>query len=111
MNHFRVQVLFPAMLAVSLFAQQQPAPSALPSGSQADAEATPTATPSAQAVQPPGGNRVFGVLPNYRTADASQESTVAAGSPKTQHRQQGFVRLSARADGRGVRGVGAVDRT
>jgi hypothetical protein len=26
--------------------------------------------------EPPGGKRVFGVLPNYRTADASQEGTV-----------------------------------
>ncbi|MGH9559284.1 MAG: hypothetical protein ACRD30_08580 [Bryobacteraceae bacterium] len=34
-------------------------------------------TPDENAVErtPPGGNRIFGVLPNYRTADASLENT------------------------------------
>jgi hypothetical protein len=39
----------------------------------------------ASAVQPPdvpGGNRVLGVLPNYRTADASQEGTVLTDRQK-----------------------------
>jgi hypothetical protein len=39
----------------------------------------PPATPAAE---PPGGNRVFGVLPNYRTADASQEGTVLTNRQK-----------------------------
>jgi hypothetical protein len=39
----------------------------------------PPATPAAD---PPGGNRVFGVLPNYRTADASQEGTVLTDRQK-----------------------------
>jgi len=34
------------------------------------------------AVVPPGGNRVFGVLPNYRTADRSQEGTVLPAHQK-----------------------------
>jgi hypothetical protein len=56
-------LLFPAMLAAAnLCAQEQPAPAA--------------DTARAPALEPPGGNRVFGVLPNYRTADASQEGTV-----------------------------------
>ena len=32
--------------------------------------------------QPPGGNRVFGVLPNYRTADTSQIGTVLTNRQK-----------------------------
>jgi hypothetical protein len=48
---------------------------------QTGAQSTP-ATPPAQGqdAEPPGGKRVFGVLPNYRTADASQEGTpISAG--------------------------------
>jgi len=38
--------------------------------------ALPAAAPVTNpAAEPPGGKRVFGVLPNYRTADVSQEST------------------------------------
>jgi len=68
-------VLLPAMLATaSAFAQQQPAPSVPPDGS---AEANPAGAGNAQGLsEPPGGKRVFGVLPNYRTADASQVGTV-----------------------------------
>lgn len=47
------------------------------------AEVTPAAASPDPAVialaapdAPPGGKRLFGVLPNYRTADASQEGTV-----------------------------------
>jgi hypothetical protein len=73
MSLMRVCVLVPAMLAAgTLFAQDQPSPSAFPAG-------TPTAPPESgatdatqQNAEPPGGNRVFGVLPNYRTADMSQ---------------------------------------
>ena len=66
--------------AASLFAQEQPATS-LPA-SQTDAESTPATAVSAQAVEPAGANRVFGVLPNYRTADASQEGSVLTNRQK-----------------------------
>jgi hypothetical protein len=64
------------MLA-SLSAQEAPKPPAPPTATPA-----PTA-PSANRVapatpantQPPGGNRVFGIIPNYRTADMSQIGT------------------------------------
>jgi hypothetical protein len=50
-------------------------------GTAAQASQTPlsSAEPSPSATveqEPPGGKRVFGVLPNYRTADASLEGTV-----------------------------------
>jgi hypothetical protein len=57
--------------AGSLFAQGQPGASARTAEPNAEADPSPIAP-----VQPPGGNRVFGVLPNYRTADASLEGTV-----------------------------------
>jgi len=60
-----MRILLAALLIqVCMLAQEQPA-----------APATPGA-------EPPGGNRVFGVLPNYRTADASQEGTVLTGRQK-----------------------------
>jgi hypothetical protein len=74
--------LLPAILAAAALAQPQPAPSALPGGSQAEDEANPAAAARSQPVEPPGGNRVFGVLPNYRTADASQEGTVLTAHQK-----------------------------
>ena len=77
-----VPVLLPAMLAASLFAQEQPVPSAIPDGSPAGTEARPAAAASGEPVEHPGGNRVFGVLPNYRTADASQEGTVLTARQK-----------------------------
>src|ERR1035437_9870505 len=77
MSLFGVRVLLPAMLgAAALFAQEQPAQPAPPLGSQIEDEANPAVSATTQAAEPPGGNRVFGVLPNYRTADASQEGTV-----------------------------------
>ena len=45
-------------------------------------EATPAAAANTQPAEPPGGNRVFGVLPNYRTADASQVGTVLTPGQK-----------------------------
>ena len=77
-----VRVLLPAMLAASLFAQEQPVPSANPDGLPAATEAKPAAAASAEPVEHPGGNRVFGVLPNYRTADASQEGSVLTARQK-----------------------------
>jgi hypothetical protein len=53
-----VRALLPALLAAGLFAQDS------------------SVLPEPQPAEPPGGNRVFGVLPNYRTADASQVGTV-----------------------------------
>jgi hypothetical protein len=64
------------LAAASMFAQEQPVSSAIPDGSPAGTEAMPVAAANAQPVERPGGNRVFGVLPNYRTADASQAGTV-----------------------------------
>jgi hypothetical protein len=56
------------LLAGRAFAQDRPAPEA--------PQATATPVGAIQGTEPPGGKRVFGVLPNYRTADASQEGTV-----------------------------------
>lgn len=41
-----------------------------------------TLAPSPADAQPPGGKRVFGVLPNYRTADSSLEGTVLTPAQK-----------------------------
>ena len=66
MSLIPVRILLPAILgASSLFAQEQPVPSG-----------------TAQPVEHPGSNRVFGVLPNYRTAEASQEGTVLSARQK-----------------------------
>jgi hypothetical protein len=44
---------------------------------------TPASTPADnEPPEPPGGKRVFGVLPNYRTADASQIGTVLTARQK-----------------------------
>lgn len=40
------------------------------------------ASPDPQQATPPGGNRVMGVLPNFRTADKSQESTTISARHK-----------------------------
>jgi hypothetical protein len=71
MSLMRVGILLPAMLAASLLAQDPPTPSAA-----APATANPpVATPSPN-------DRVFGVLPNYRTADVSQIGTVLTNREK-----------------------------
>ena len=68
------------------FAQQQtPADSvqSAPSGQQTATESTSATPPTTgQEPEPPGGKRVFGVLPNYRTADASQEGTPISAHQK-----------------------------
>jgi hypothetical protein len=75
MKALRVGGLLPpiltVMLAASLLAQDQPTPSA----------ATPN-TASPQVATPSPNDRVFGVLPNYRTADASQIGTVLTNRQK-----------------------------
>jgi hypothetical protein len=50
----------------------------------AQEEAKPVLNSEAPAteVEPPGGKRIAGVLPNYRTADASQEGTTISASRK-----------------------------
>lgn len=46
-------------------------------------DVAPAFAPAVNAVsEPPGGRRVFGVLPNYRTADASLEGTVLTPKEK-----------------------------
>ncbi len=61
-----------------LWAQAQTDPPPSPIGSQPDeaAPASAIAPSPNQSTEPPGGKRVFGVLPNYRTADSSLEGTV-----------------------------------
>jgi hypothetical protein len=71
--------LFSAVLltSVCLLAQGQSDPPATPAGPEAEAAPSGAIAPgSVQGAEPPGGKRVFGVLPNYRTADASLEGTV-----------------------------------
>ncbi len=75
-------MLLPAMLAAGLFAQEQPVTTSLPGSPQVEDESYPAVSASVQPAEPPGGNRVFGVLPNYRTADASQEGTVLTNRQK-----------------------------
>jgi hypothetical protein len=71
------------MLAAGVFAQEQPVPSAPPDGPQIVAEASPEVAGNPQGLlEPPGGKRIFGVLPNYRTADRSQEGTVLSSHQK-----------------------------
>lgn len=65
-----------ALLAASLFAQDSPPLATGPDGSEVEAEANPIVHNNAPDLEPPGGKRVLGVLPNYRTADASQVGTV-----------------------------------
>ena len=58
--------------------QAQPAPSPNPGSTD------PASTPAGQSTdaEPPGGKRVLGVLPNYRTADASLEGTPLTSKQK-----------------------------
>src|SRR5260370_29769697 len=81
MSFLTAGVLLPVMLVASLFGQDQPVqpvPSAPPDGS---APVAPAAGKNPE-VEPPGGNRVFGVLPNYRTADSSLIGTVLTNPAK-----------------------------
>ncbi len=70
----RAPLLLLAVLGGSLFGQDQPASVIADPNSSVSEEANSSA--------PPGGNRVFGVLPNYRTADASQEGTLLTAGQK-----------------------------
>jgi len=89
MNFLHVRVLVPTLFVGSLFAQDPPQPPALPDPSQPAPAAAPgaVASPKGTAARalpatPPGGNRAFGVIPNYRTADASQIGTVLTNRQK-----------------------------
>ena len=53
-----------------------PSQTAVPVQPVSDATPMPATAPANPDAVPPGGNRVLGVLPNYRTADISQEGTV-----------------------------------
>ena len=90
MSRLQVGVLLPAMLAAaSLFAQEAPKQPAPPTATPTTTPTAPSAnrvapaTPAAPAnAQPPGGNRAFGVFPNYRTADWSRRGTVLSNRQK-----------------------------
>jgi len=71
MNRLPMGIVWAAMLTSGLFAQEKVTPAA-------SQPAESLAAPAASA----GANRVFGVLPNYRTADASQEGTVLRAGQK-----------------------------
>jgi len=66
-----------AVLVLPAAAQQTPPPD-----SGQESPPTTPANASAQEQEPPGGKRVFGVLPNYRTADASLEGTTLTSRQK-----------------------------
>jgi len=57
---------------------QTPGPNATPT----DSSSSPTQANPQPDQEPPGGKRVFGVLPNYRTADASQEGVAISARQK-----------------------------
>ncbi len=79
--------LLKAFLAVPLLllpvavAQEQPAaiPQTPPQSTKQTQQDPPATTPEQE---PPGGKRIMGVLPNYRTADASQQGTTLTAKQK-----------------------------
>jgi len=75
-----MRIFLTCLLAVSCFGQEESRPVQTADAASASSS-TPTATPADEVI-PPGGKRVFGVLPNYRTADKSQEGTVIPASRK-----------------------------
>jgi len=62
-----------ALMAVCAVAQEQPVADPAPAAPAAAAEAAQP--PDQNDQEPPGGKHVFGVLPNYRTAQATAEYT------------------------------------
>jgi hypothetical protein len=83
MRLFRVGILL-SMLAANTLAQGQPTPSSPPDGSSSSPTTSPAPAATTPVPQPAGNNRVFGVLPNYRTADASQIGTVLTPREKVE---------------------------
>src|ERR1700722_4492085 len=81
-------LLLPAVLSIACPFGQESVPAQASGTGQTPTEAAPATPPAAPVPDnaadavPPGGNRVFGVLPNYRTADASLEGTVLTGPQK-----------------------------
>jgi hypothetical protein len=75
-----MRILLASALTLCCFAQDE----AKPVQTLAEGTTPPSAStvPAAPEPEPPGGKRVFGVLPNYRTADASQEGTVLTARQK-----------------------------
>jgi len=70
-----IRLLFAAAIFLTPLFAQDPAPA----GSSTPA---PNSDQPANIDEPPGGKRILGVLPNYRTADASQEGTVLTPKQK-----------------------------
>jgi hypothetical protein len=92
------RILFPALIAAAacgaVLAQDQPLqdqevasqaqPPSVESPSSPSAGTQSGAEPSQELPEPPGGKRVFGVLPNYRTASSELEgSTITAKQKMT----------------------------
>jgi hypothetical protein len=82
-------LVLPAVLSIACAFGQESSPAQTSGSVQNPVEAAPpaaaavTPTPDTPAdAEPPGGNRVFGVLPNFRTADASLEGTVISARAK-----------------------------
>ncbi len=85
--HLSGAVLFGVFIAaIPCLAQELPQQDAVkpePPASQSAPESSAPAAPAKdQEQEPPGGKRVFGVLPNYRTADSSQEGVAIPASTK-----------------------------
>src|SRR5260370_9508773 len=81
MRFLPVGVLLPAMLVASLLGQDQSSQPVPPVPPEGPAPVAPAAAQCAEQGRA-GGNRVFGVLPNYRTADVSQVGTVLTNRAK-----------------------------
>ena len=76
MSRLQGWVLVSAMLsAASLLAQEAPKPPAPAAATPAAGSASRVVPVTPQANQPPGGNRVLGIIPNFRTVDISQIGT------------------------------------
>ena len=72
-----MRFLLAVLLGVCCFAQEE-------AGDRQSSESSSasSAVSRAEEAQPPGGNRIFGVLPNYRTADRSEEGTTISARRK-----------------------------
>lgn len=81
-RRFGLRALVLACLTISTLAAQDQPSAAPPAGSPAKADAEAILAAKQPETEPPGGKRVMGVLPNHRTADASQEGTVLPSREK-----------------------------
>jgi hypothetical protein len=89
--HGLTRILLPAIVTATLaMGQVQPAVSQAPVPQEAEPQQQPASQESAttppvaspQDALPPGGNRVMGVLPNYRTASAAEEGNAITAKRK-----------------------------